>query len=59
MSYVDYQVIGDLRKPFPPSASPTKYFLTDLNHMITFRLFNLNNLNYKWTMYRLFESGQE
>jgi hypothetical protein len=27
--------------------------------MIPFRLFSLNNLNYKWTLYRKYDSGQE
>ena len=52
-------MIGDLRTAFDPCTSQTKHAFSSLDGMITFRLFSLQNLSYKWTIYKNYDSGQE
>ena len=57
--HVDYQLMGSIRNPFDPCSVPTKHQVKNISHLITLRIFSLNNLTYRWSLYKKHDSGQE
>ena len=57
--HVDYQLMGSIRNPFDPCSAPTKHGVKNISHLIMLRIFSLNNLTYRWSLYKKHDSGQE
>ena len=59
LNVLDYQVLGQLPRVIDNGKKGDKHEFKDASGMIKNRIFSLQNLSFKWSLYRQHENGQE